>query len=86
MLEFFRRPDPAPSDYISDRSNKLTLHRVLSGAFHKKDPGKATSDLGDAAGRVFDACGEGGLARNTVVGGVDWYGECVRRRRLRTGA
>jgi len=38
------------------------------------------------AQRVFDASGKGGLARNTVVGDVDWYGECVRRHRRRTGA
>jgi len=38
------------------------------------------------AWRVCDASREGGPARNAVVGDVDWYGECVRRRRRRAGA
>ena len=85
VLEFFAIPDPAPTDRISDRTKKSPLSRELSGAFHKKLRVKQ-SDPGEACPARLGRIGEGRLARNAVGGDVDSYGECVRRRRRRTGA
>jgi hypothetical protein len=85
VLEFFAIPDPAPTDRISDRTKKSPLSSELSGAFHKKLRVKQ-SDPGEACPARLGRIGEGRLARNAVGGDVDSYGECVRRRRRRTGA